>query len=195
MMRRGQGEILDDALDGIERALTGGTRDELEPRRDSKWWGWGDPGTLPELDDAAIGALRERIGELTAKPRAAELEGFSLPAAEAAAAGSARRRRPGGRLHSLEDRVRHATGSGYADLARLRLGALEAAPDAVVLPDSAEQLRRVLEVCAAEGIAVVPFGGGTSVVGGVAPERGPHSRLISLDLAAPVAGSRSTGAR
>ena len=41
----------------------------------------------------------------------------------------------------------------------------------------------MLEVCAAEGVAVVPFGGGTSVVGGVAPERGPHGRLISLDLA------------
>ena len=79
--------------------------------------------------------------------------------------------------------MRHATGCGYADLARLRLGSLDAAPDAVVLPGSAEQVRRVLEVCAAEGVAVVPFGGGTSVVGGVAPERGPHGRLISLDLA------------
>jgi alkyldihydroxyacetonephosphate synthase len=37
-------------------------------------------------------------------------------------------------------------------------------------------------VCAVEGIAVVPFGGGTSVVGGVEPERGPFGALISLDL-------------
>ena len=50
-------------------------------------------------------------------------------------------------------------------------------------PPTPTQVRRVLEVCAAEGVAVVPFGGGTSVVGGVAPERGPHGRLISLDLA------------
>ncbi len=41
----------------------------------------------------------------------------------------------------------------------------------------------MLAVCAAEGIAVVPFGGGTSVVGGVEPLRGPHGRLVSLDLA------------
>ena len=41
----------------------------------------------------------------------------------------------------------------------------------------------MLDVCAAEGIAVVPFGGGTSVVGGVEPLRGAHGRLISLDLA------------
>ena len=40
----------------------------------------------------------------------------------------------------------------------------------------------MLEACAAEGVAVVPFGGGTSVVGGVEPLRGAHGRLISLDL-------------
>ena len=51
------------------------------------------------------------------------------------------------------------------------------------MPADAAALRRLLEVCAAEGIAVVPFGGGTSVVGGVEPLRGAH-RLISLDLGA-----------
>jgi alkyldihydroxyacetonephosphate synthase len=153
------------------------------PRRDSKWWGWGDPQTLPELDDAALGALRERIGELTPKPKAAELEDFALPPAEPLPQALLDAVGPQGVFASLEDRLRHATGRGYADLARLRLGELDAAPDAVVLPDSPEQLRRLLEVCAAEGVAVVPFGGGTSVVGGVAPERGPHGRLISLDLA------------
>jgi alkyldihydroxyacetonephosphate synthase len=152
------------------------------PRRDSKWWGWGDPATLPELDEAALGALRERIGELAPKPRAAELEEFSLPPAEQLPQALLDAVGAEGIFTSLEDRVRHATGRGYADLARLRLGGLDVAPDAVVTPDSPEQLHRVLEVCAAEGVAVIPFGGGTSVVGGVAPERGPHGRLISLDL-------------
>jgi alkyldihydroxyacetonephosphate synthase len=83
---------------------------------------------------------------------------------------------------SDEDRIRHASGRGYADLARLRNGVLVAAPDAVVAPGNLEALRRAIEVCASEGIALVPFGGGTSVVGGVEPLRGAHSRLISLDL-------------
>jgi len=81
-----------------------------------------------------------------------------------------------------EDRIRHATGCGYVDLARLRSGKLDAAPDAVVLPADAEEVKRVLELCATEGVAVVPFGGGTSVVGGVEPLRGSHDRVISLDL-------------
>ncbi|MBK5218316.1 MAG: FAD-binding oxidoreductase [Thermoleophilia bacterium] len=156
----------------------------MEPRRDTKWWGWGDPETLPELDEVALGILRERIGALEPWPLAAELGAFSLPPAQplpaelTAAVGAERV------FASDEDRLRHASGRGYADLARMRAGALEDAPDAVVMPADAEQLRAVLDVCSREGIAVVPFGGGTSVVGGVEPLRGAHPRLISLDLGA-----------
>jgi len=154
------------------------------PRRDSKWWGWGDPAIAPELDAAALAVLRERIGALEPWPLAAELDGFALPESEplppalAAAVGDA------AIFASHEDRLRHASGRGYADLARMRGGGLGAAPDAVVVPADAEALRRALDVCAAAGIAVVPFGGGTSVVGGVEPLRGSHPRLISLDLTA-----------
>src|SRR5439155_4252661 len=85
-------------------------------------------------------------------------------------------------LTSHEHRVRRAAGSGYPDLVRLRAGRLPAGPDAVVLPGSAEQVARVLDVCARHGIAVIPFGGGTSVVGGVDPHAGRFDRVISLDL-------------
>jgi alkyldihydroxyacetonephosphate synthase len=157
---------------------------DMNPRRDAKWWGWGDPSVEPSLDDDARGVLRERIGELEPWPLAQVLEGFELPAAEALPEALLDAVGEGNVFTSDEDRLRHATGRGYADLARLRLGGLEAAPDAVVMPRSASALQRILEVCASEGIAVVPFGGGTSVVGGVEPLRGSHGRLISLDLGA-----------
>ena len=153
------------------------------PRRDSKWWGWGDPAIEPELDGEALATLRERVGELEPSPRASELDGFDLPAAEPLPAALVEAVGADAVFASAEDRIRHATGCGYADLARLRGGRLGAAPDAVLLPADADAVRRVLEVCAAEGVAVVPFGGGTSVVGGVEPLRGPHARLVSLDLA------------
>jgi alkyldihydroxyacetonephosphate synthase len=153
------------------------------PRRDSKWWGWGDPLIEPELDGEALAVLRERIGELESWPLAAELDRFALPDAEPLPQALIDTVGADAVFASSEDRVRHATGRGYADLARLRGGRLDAAPDAVLLPADAEAVRRVLEVCAAEGVAVVPFGGGTSVVGGVEPLRGPHGRLVSLDLA------------
>jgi alkyldihydroxyacetonephosphate synthase len=156
----------------------------MEPRRDSSWWGWGDPAISPELDAEALAVLRERIGELEPWPLARQLEDFGLPEPEPLPAALAEAVGAEAIFSAQEDRLRHAHGSGYADLARMRGGGLEAAPDAIVMPADADALRRVLEICAAEGIAVVPFGGGTSVVGGVEPLRGAHGRLVSLDLAA-----------
>ncbi len=156
----------------------------MTPRRDAKWWGWGDPAIEPGLDGEALAVLRERIGELEAWPLAASIEDFALPVAEALPSALSDAVGVENVFTAKEDRLRHSTGCGYVDLARLRNGALEAAPDAVVMPPDAESLRRVLDVCAAEGVAVVPYGGGTSVVGGVEPLRGSHPRLISLDLTA-----------
>jgi alkyldihydroxyacetonephosphate synthase len=52
----------------------------------------------------------------------------------------------------------------------------------VLLPTSAEAVRAVLEICSETKVAVVPFGGGTSVVGGVEPIRGAFSAVVALDL-------------
>jgi alkyldihydroxyacetonephosphate synthase len=138
----------------------------------------------PRLDDAALGVLNERLGELEPWPLAHELADFPLPAAQALPDALVEAVGAENVSTDPEDRLRHAAGKGYVDLARLRLAALDGAPDAVLAPADADAVRRVLEICAAEGIAVVPFGGGTSVVGGVEPLRDPHQRLISLDLAA-----------
>jgi alkyldihydroxyacetonephosphate synthase len=156
----------------------------MQLRRDSKWWGWGEPAIEPSLDAEALGVLRERIGALEAWPLARELGDFALPASEPLPPALVEAVGEENVFGGDEDRLRHAVGRGYVDLARLRNGALVNAPDAVVLPADTEALRRAIEVCAAEGIAIVPFGGGTSVVGGVEPLRGSHARVISLDLGA-----------
>ena len=81
-----------------------------------------------------------------------------------------------------EARVLRCRGKSYLDLLAQRAGACEHAPDAVVAPADHEQVLAVLQVCAEAGVAVVPFGGGTSVVGGLEPLRGPFEALVSLDL-------------
>jgi alkyldihydroxyacetonephosphate synthase len=154
------------------------------PRRDSKWWGWGDPALSPALDAAATETLRERVGELKPARPLPDLADFELPAAEPLPSSLLDAVGSSNVFTSNEDRLRHATGRGYVDLARLRDGRLEAAPDAVLMPADAAAVQRALEVCSENGIAVVPYGGGTSVVGGIEPLRGPHARLVSLDLAA-----------
>ena len=153
-----------------------------DPRRDSKWWGWGDPSIEPELDRPALDTLRERIGELRSASPLTSLDDFALPPAQELPPTLIQAVGEENVFTGAEDRLRHATGCGYVDLARLRSGRLDVAPDAVVLPTDAAELKCVLELCATEGVAVVPFGGGTSVVGGVEPLRGVHDRLISLDL-------------
>jgi alkyldihydroxyacetonephosphate synthase len=147
-----------------------------------KWWGWGDPQICPQLSAEALAALHERVGALSPSPHLSEIDSVEIPAPQPLPARLLEAAGEGGLFTGTADRARHAAGRGYADLARLRKGKLATAPDAVVLPAGEEALRRILEVCAAEGIAVVPFGGGTSVVGGVEPLRGRHERLISLDL-------------
>lgn len=154
----------------------------MTPRRDSKWWGWGDPSIEPELDAEALSVLRERIGELEPAARTMEIGEVELPEAAPLPPALVEAVGPENVFTAAEDRLRHATGRGYPDLVRLRDGRLEAAPDAVLLPADPAVLQRVLAVCATERVAVVPFGGGTSVVGGVEPLRGPHERLVSLDL-------------
>jgi alkyldihydroxyacetonephosphate synthase len=79
-------------------------------------------------------------------------------------------------------RVVHAAGKGYVDLVRQRAGDCAQAPDAVVYVRDRAQVAAVLEACVDEAVAVVPFGGGTSVVGGVEPLRGDFPAVISLDL-------------
>lgn len=81
-------------------------------------------------------------------------------------------------------RLAHLGGASYTDYARRRSGDAADAPDAVVSPHTHEQVVDVLRLCSARGIAVVPLGGGTSVVGGLRAGR-PHialslRRMISL---------------
>ena len=136
-----------------------------------KWWGWGDPAKRAELGPEALIMLRSELGEAEPAERV-DLDEVVMPAPRPLPAEIADAVGPAAVLDGREHRVRRAAGRSYPDLVRLRAGRLEDAPDAVVLPGSVAEVERVLEVCSHEGIAVVPFGGGTSVVGGVEPSRG-----------------------
>ncbi|MEU6149617.1 FAD-binding oxidoreductase [Actinosynnema sp. NPDC047251] len=82
-----------------------------------------------------------------------------------------------------DSRLGRAGGLSYVDILEQRGDGALAVPDAVVLPGSPEQVVEVLRTCAEHDVAVVPFGGGTSVVGGVAALRGDKAAVIALDLA------------
>lgn len=151
-----------------------------------RWWGWGRDEDAIELPAAARELLREELGiDGDGAPRRVSLEDVALPPSQL---GDGARRAltdavgAEGVRDDREARIRHAAGRGYADLVRLRAGDASGAPDAVVGPAAVDRLPAAIAACERHGIAVIPFGGGTSVVGGVEPVRGEHGAAVSLDL-------------
>jgi alkyldihydroxyacetonephosphate synthase len=84
------------------------------------------------------------------------------------------------------DRAIHTRGRAFPDLVAGLAGDFTGAPELVVRPRDAVEIARVLDVCDTRDWACVPFGGGTSVVGGVdaALARGDREAVVSLDLGA-----------
>lgn len=82
------------------------------------------------------------------------------------------------------ERAFHARGKSYLDLLAARAGDLgEDVPDAVVYPGDADEVQNIVDLAVTRGLAVVPFGGGSSVVGGVTAQRGAgHVGVITVDM-------------
>ena len=150
-----------------------------------RWWGWGDPARAPAVGPAMLRLLRETVGTSPRPRPPVALARVQLPPARLPEGAHAELRALLGADAVRDDhaeRVEHAAGRGYPDLVRLRAGEPTEAPDAVLYPSHPEQLGALLALCAKHSIAVVPFGGGTSVVGGVAPLRGDHAAVVALDM-------------
>ncbi len=152
-----------------------------------RWWGWGQDGHDVTLPPAAEGLLRDELGlDPAARSGPVGLDDVRLPDPALPAGLRERLAAAAGAPESLRDdreaRVRHSAGRSYPDLVKLRSGDASSAPDAVVRPASAEGLAPLLEACAEARVAVVPFGGGTSVVGGVEPVSDGFEASIALDL-------------
>ena len=148
--------------------------------REQVFWGWGEPGAGPSPPEHAGALLRSELGvagEVVSRPVALE----DVRLGESALSPRVRERLAAVASVSedREARVLRCRGKSYLDLLAQRAGDCLSAPDAVVAP---ADVAAVLRICAEEDVAVVPFGGGTSVVGGLAGERGGHAALISLDL-------------
>ncbi len=151
-------------------------------RRRLKRWGWGYEDELPspaELQQTAA-FLAEHLGFGEPQPE---------PPAPPPALPATRLRAPG-RLAAMcsvhdRDRARHSLGSSNRDVVRGFRGRFEHVTDVVARPREETEVDEVLDWAIGAGAAVIPYGGGTSVVGGVEPDVGVrYNGVVTLDLRA-----------
>jgi alkyldihydroxyacetonephosphate synthase len=151
------------------------------PARRRKFWGWGFEDQQPphEQVETAAAAAREHLGFPPAEvERPTRLEELELPPS---------RMEPPAALAALcrsdpYERAAHAYGRSYRDVVRAFRGRFDNPPDIVAHPSDEAELEQVLAWCEEANASAIPFGGGTSVVGGVEP---PADRpAVAIDLKA-----------
>ncbi len=151
-----------------------------------RWNGWGD-----EADDTQLGSASRRFLRATVGP-GTPVADARLPDVVATVPASRLAEHP---LLSTdaELRIRHARGQSFPDLVALRSGRLDAVPDAVARPADDREVRALIDHARAVGARLIPYGGGTSVVGGVSVRPMPDP-VVTVDLGA-LAGVRSLDTR
>jgi len=147
-----------------------------------KFWGWGREGEGPS--DVVLGRLAQSLGQ---RFRCA-LEPVAPPSIDEIRL-RAPRIEPPAALREIfsadpHERARHTYGRSYRDIVRALARDFSEPPDWVAFPRDAGEVEAVLDWCSASRCALIPFGGGSSVVGGIeARFAGAYPGVVSLDLA------------
>jgi alkyldihydroxyacetonephosphate synthase len=149
-----------------------------------RWNGWGEEHTIYPLPDEAARYLERAIGPgRPAQDAALERVMASVPAS----------RLPPHPLITVDtgERLRHARGQSLPDWVALRSGRLSSFPDGIAYPSTDEEVRSLLAYAVKAGGCLIPYGGGTSVVGHINPlpdgapaatmDLSRMNRLLSLD--------------
>jgi alkyldihydroxyacetonephosphate synthase len=150
-----------------------------------KWNAWGDPAAAKPLSEGIRALLKQAVGVQDSAAAEFKLDQVRLrPSALSEAHREALAELVGAAYCRTDDRDRllHAGGKSTLDLLRRKDTGVQDAPDAILLPGDEDAVATILRYCSHHCIAVVPFGGGTSVVGGLDPIRGEFPAVVTLDL-------------
>ena len=148
------------------------------------WNAWGDPDLAKPLSAGIRSLLEQALGITGAGTPPPGIDEVRLTPSALSAEHRAGLAAIVGERHLRtddRDRLLHAGGKSTPDLLRRRK-VQQDAPDAVLLPGTDDEVAAILDYCSRQRIAVVPFGGGTSVVGGLDPIRGDFVAVVTLDL-------------
>jgi len=140
-----------------------------------RWNGWGDETITMDLTPQGLQILRDVVGRGRTHPDY-PLQGFveRLPKSRLS-------RHP---LVSFDPKLRldHAHGQSLPDWIGLRTGILKRFPDGVALPNTIEEVQELMKYAGEQDLVVIPYGGGTSVVGQLAvPETERPVLSVSME--------------
>jgi alkyldihydroxyacetonephosphate synthase len=154
-----------------------------------KWWGWGDPNRqFPMSDKPQLWPwVVRKLGISSPTPTAmpVDLAAINLPPTRASATLLAELNallKPDQILLAPIDRLQHCYGKSFPDLFRVRNGIVGRAPDVVLLPDSQEQVEAIIRLAQQSSLCLIPFGGGTNIVGGINPQPDEARPVVTLSL-------------
>ncbi|WP_134429019.1 FAD-binding oxidoreductase [Mycobacterium ulcerans] len=150
-----------------------------------KWNAWGDPAAAKPLSDGIRALLKQVVGLEDSGEAELGADQVKLrPCALSQSDQDALAKIVGPEYMRTADRDRllRAGGKSTPDMLRRKDTGIQDAPDAVLLPGDDQAVAEILRYCSDQGIAIVPFGGGTNVTGALDPNRGQFSAVISLDL-------------
>ena len=150
--------------------------------KERKLWGWGYEDEL--LSEAEENNIDKRIAETF---QLDSVERIDIPKAEQIELPKSRINPPKslGSIFSQNqlERLNHSYGKSFPDSARSILGLFPSPPDLIAYPNSEQEITEILDWASSNDIAVIPYGGGSSVCGGVETDvGGDYAGVISLDM-------------
>jgi len=153
----------------------------LSHRRRLRFWGWGyaDEGLTPDEEARVRAGAARAIGHAPVEDAEPVLADFSLPAPRVS---------PPQALSGIisatpYDRLTHALGKSFADVVRMRMRQVPYPPDLVAFPKTAQDVADLLDWASSANIAAIPFGGGSSVAGGIEPDVGDsYAASLVIDI-------------
>jgi alkyldihydroxyacetonephosphate synthase len=154
-----------------------------------KWWGWGDPDvTFPMADKPKLWPwIVDKLGIASVSPTATPVDVSSIQMTPSRASAQllselAHILTPEQIKLEPRERLLHSYGKSFPDLFNVRSGMLKRAPDAVLLPDSHEQIEALVALASQRNFCLIPFGGGTNIVGAINPMADEARPILTLSL-------------
>ena len=184
----------DNNLEPIQKNNTATNSTANTPIEQTRWNGWGNVSINKTVSPHGAKLIKSHIGK-TKKLSSVSLQQVlkTVPKSRLPAA-----------LTDLnivstdkEVRLRHARGQSFPDWIAMHGGDFEVFPDGVAFPESTADVETLLTLANEHDLIVIPFGGGTSVVGHINPQKGSRpvltiamskmDQLLDLDFESQIA--------